>query len=123
MQQQRQQAAVLSNHIYIVNVYKLPSNKKVVCFFHAALLFLTKPTLLEAIQNDSLMTLPTVTTSAVNTFFPESNKMQKGVMENIKQGIMSTKEHQHYVNITSGICSPQGCVIITDQTGWFPVIR
>jgi hypothetical protein len=84
----KQQAAIPSNQINIVNVYKLSSNKKVACFLHAALLLLTKPTLLEAIQIDSLMTWPAVTTSAVNTFFPESNKMQRGDIGNIKQGVI-----------------------------------
>ncbi len=64
-----------------LNIYKLPSTKEVIRFGYAALGFLTKPTLLEAIRNKNLITFPGMSADNVNKFFPESDETQKGHMK------------------------------------------
>ena len=74
-----------------MNLYELPSTKKVVRFQHAALGFPTKATLLTSIRNNNFVTFPGMTADNIRKFFPESNETQKGTMKQMRQGVRSTK--------------------------------
>ncbi len=74
-----------------LNIYELPSTKEVIRFGHAALGFLMKASLLEAIRHNNLVTFPGMTVDHVNKFFPRSNETQKGHMRQSRQGVRSTK--------------------------------
>ncbi|KAL7475694.1 hypothetical protein ACHAW6_001606 [Cyclotella cf. meneghiniana] len=71
----------------INNVYDLPSTAHSIRYLHAALGFPTKNTLLAAICNGNLTTFPGLTSANVMKHFPKSDKMQKGYMKQIQQGL------------------------------------
>ena len=60
----------------IHNVYELASTVEAVRYLHAALGFPTKSTMLKAIQNKWLLSLPSITASVVNEFF-QSHKIHR----------------------------------------------
>jgi hypothetical protein len=122
----------------VLNIYELPSTKEVIRFGHAALVFPTKASLLEAIRHNNLVTFPGMTVDNVNKFFPESNETQKGHMRQSRQGVRSTKvinedamlEAETHPKPTPGIkfkdvylrvFDMSKKAMYTDQTGRFPI--
>lgn len=98
----------------IHNVYKLPLMEQVFWFLHAALGFPIKHMLLAAINNGYLTTFLGLTTSNVNKFFPNSNKMKKGHMEEQRQGTIQPSRWLHQLNH----CKCQESSIMTSSCGF-----
>jgi hypothetical protein len=69
-------------------------------YFHAALGFPTKETLLAATRAGFLTSWPGMTVTAINKHFPESIETQKGHMKHQRQGIRSTKVPQLQPGVT-----------------------
>ncbi|KAL7479608.1 hypothetical protein ACHAW6_005332 [Cyclotella cf. meneghiniana] len=117
----------------INNIYDLPSTAHLIQYLHAALGFPTKNTLLAAIRNGNLDTFPGLTAAHVMKHFPESDKTQKRHMEQIQQGLQSTKPKptlppstptpglKHW-DVYIRIYDATKKTMYTDQTVCFPVI-
>jgi hypothetical protein len=73
-----------------MGLYELPSTKVVLRFLHAALGHPTQATLLTAARHGNLVTFPGLTPQNISRHFPESDKTQKGHMNQTKQGVRST---------------------------------
>lgn len=84
----------------IHNKYELPSTKQVICFLHAALGFLTKSTLIEAIWNGHLSTFPGLTIIILNSI-PEYDETQKGHMNQQHHSTHSAKIKMQMENTES----------------------
>ena len=76
----------------INNVYELKSKAEMVRYYHAAAGFLTKPTWIDAIENNFYASWPGLTADAVRKHYPESEETPKGHMKKQKSGIRSTKK-------------------------------
>jgi hypothetical protein len=74
-----------------MSVYNLPSKAEAVQYFHAALGFPTKETMLAAARAGFLTSWPGLNVTAINKNFPESVETQKGHMKHQRQGVRSTK--------------------------------
>ncbi|KAL7476242.1 hypothetical protein ACHAW6_002116 [Cyclotella cf. meneghiniana] len=118
---------------HINNIYDLQSTKHTICYLHAALSFLTETTLLLGICHDNLTTFLRLMTTNVAMHFPESDETQKRHMEQIKQGIFSTKpkqENHHSIarpgikhsDVYLHVHDATKTTMYTNQTGCFPVI-
>jgi hypothetical protein len=73
------------------NVYSLPSIPQTITYIHAAAGFPVKETWMDAIKAGNFISWPSLTTSAVQKHFPDSNETQKGHMKKQCQGVRSTK--------------------------------
>ena len=76
----------------INNVYKLKINPKLVCYYHAVVVFPTKPSWITATNNNHYASWPGIDATAVAKYFPESDEMWKGNGRKIKSGLQSTKQ-------------------------------
>ena len=86
----------------IHNVYELPSIEQTIRYIHAEAVFPTKYTWIKSICNGNYLTCPLITVTNVHQHFPESEKTQKGHMQNQRQGLQSTKVHSQLPMQQSG---------------------
>jgi hypothetical protein len=75
----------------IHNVYELKTQPKLVCYYHAAAGFPTKPTWLKAIKNKQFALWPGLMADVVNCHYPNSNVTPKGHGRKAPSGLRSTK--------------------------------
>ena len=75
----------------INNVYDLRSLARAVRYLHAAAGFPTKTTWLKSIRNSNYLIWPLLNIHNLNRHLPESEEVQKGHMQNQRQGVRSTK--------------------------------
>ena len=73
------------------NEYSLPSIPQTITYLHAAAGFPVKETWLNAIKAGNLISWSSLTTTAVQKHFPDSNETQKGHMKKQCKGVRSTK--------------------------------
>ena len=76
----------------IQNVYELKFKRELICYYHAAASFPTKPTWLDAIRNGHYKTWPGLEAATAAKFFPESDEVWKGHGQKIKMDLRSTKQ-------------------------------
>ena len=72
-------------------MYSLPSIPQTITYLHAATGFPVKETWIDAIKAGNFITWPSLTTSAIQKHFPDSDETQKGHMKKQSQGVRSTK--------------------------------
>jgi hypothetical protein len=72
-------------------LYSLPSIPQTITYLHAAAGFPVKQTWMDIIKAGNFITLPSLTTLAVQKHFPGSNKTQKGHLKKQCQGVRLTK--------------------------------
>jgi hypothetical protein len=76
----------------IVNaIFDLPNNHQTMLYYYALAGFPTKETFLDTVRAGNYATCPGLTTALLNKHFPNSDKMQKGIMKGQHQGVQSTK--------------------------------
>ena len=63
------------------NVYESPRTKQLIQYYHATTGFLTKATWLKSIKGRFYATWSMLTATAVINYFPESDKTEKGHMQ------------------------------------------
>ena len=80
-----------ASSVAINSVYELPTAEHMVRYLHATLGFPIKATLLTPPHKGNLLMFPGLMVKNITKFFPESDEMQKGHMQQQKQGIRSTK--------------------------------
>ena len=76
----------------INNLYNLPSLEQRVAYIHACLGFQTKAAMLDAAAAGRLVGIPFATTRNIRRFYPETDAMPKGHLDQQCQGVRSTKE-------------------------------
>ncbi|KAL7542018.1 hypothetical protein ACHAWF_007069, partial [Thalassiosira exigua] len=74
------------------NLFNLPSTEQRVDYIHACLGFPTKAAMLSATRAGRLLTIPFATVANINEFYPETNEMPKGHLDQQRQGVRSTRE-------------------------------
>ena len=82
---------IQQNQELLHNVYKFPSTKQVIWYYHATVGLPTKTTWLKAIKAGFYITWPMPTATAVKKYFPASDETQQVHMCQNKQGLQSTK--------------------------------
>ena len=101
----RQQTSPTNNNTQhmssISNVYKLPSIKQVIKYHHAAVEYTTKMAWIQVINEGLFALWPMLTLRAVNKYYPESTKTQKGHMKQQRQGLDQGKKKKILPTCTS----------------------
>jgi hypothetical protein len=75
----------------IHNVYELKAQPELVCYYHAAAGFPTKPTWLQAIKNRHFTSWPGLTADAVACHYPDLEEISKGHSCRAPSGLCSTR--------------------------------
>jgi hypothetical protein len=73
------------------NLCSLPTIPQTITYLHAAAGFPVKEARMDAIKAGNFIMWPSLTTSAVQKHFPDSNLTQKGHMKKQHQGVRLTK--------------------------------
>ena len=76
----------------INSAYKSPNSKQLVRYLHACVVCSTKETWLREIWAENYLSWPGLTAKKIYKNYPETEKKQKGHMQQLRQGIISTKE-------------------------------
>ncbi len=76
----------------IANVYELKMQPELICYYHAAAGFPTKPKWIAVIKNKQFASWPGLTTKGVAKHFPELEEMTKGHGCKTRSGLQSTKK-------------------------------
>jgi hypothetical protein len=125
----------IKEHIH--NVYELPSVEPSIRYLHGAAGFPTKPSWLKVIRRGNYNSWPLFNVKNVAKYFPKSEEMQKGHMQDQCQGVRSTKRmestlakddkeldappHDSKQDVLITVYNLRN-TIYTDQTGKFPHI-
>ncbi|KAL7486704.1 hypothetical protein ACHAW6_012313, partial [Cyclotella cf. meneghiniana] len=112
-----------------LNVYELPSIAQSILYLHATTSFPTKSTWLAVICKGNYSTWPLINVTNVNKHFPQSKETQQGHMQDLCQGIRSTKQVPTPTILQTPLAQQRDIfictydthnTIYTDQTGQFP---
>ncbi len=76
----------------IHNIYELKTQLELVRCYHAAAVFLTKPTWVKAIRNKQFALWPGLTVDAVKRHYPDSKETPKGHGRKTPSGVRFTKQ-------------------------------
>ena len=90
----------------INNVYELPSTKNAILYWHAMTGFPPQMTWIKAIQAGNYNSWSLIMVQNINKYFPESDEMQKGHMQEIKKDVLFTKLQE--INETFPMSQPEG---------------
>ncbi len=112
----------------INNLYHLPSVESRVAYIHACLGYPTKAAMLNAAAKGFLTGIPFANVTNIRRFYPETSATPKGHMDQVRQGVRSTKtntqeqvvdsrEKEHDVHIQVWDLKQ---TTYSDQTGRFP---
>jgi hypothetical protein len=85
----------------IANVYKLKTQPEIVCYYHAAVGFPTKPTWVMTVKNRQFPLWPGLTAKAVTKHFPELEETTKGhgcKIQSKPRSTMNTASDDSYIN-------------------------
>ena len=90
----------------INNVYELPSTENAILYWHAMAGFPPQMTWIQAIQAGNYNLWPLITVQNINKYFPESDEMQNGHMQEKKKDVLFTKLQE--INETFPMSQPEG---------------